>query len=75
MSAIERAALENQIIIMRTLGADCRNGYLRDELREHVRRSVGVLEDFDRDTRIRRAGAARTHKQVYQTSKATGKRK
>lgn len=60
MKDMERAALANQIIIMRTLGADCRNSYLRDQLREHVRMSVDALEVYDRDTRIRRTAAART---------------
>lgn len=64
MKDMERIALVNQIVIMRTLGADARNSYMRDQLREHVRMSVDALALYDRDTRLRRAAADRTRARV-----------
>lgn len=67
--SIERLIVENQLAMMRALGYDASSPFLRDLMRNRVAISERALNDAERDDRIKRDEARRTHAAITRNGK------
>lgn len=71
MISVGQLIVENQLVIMRELGYRCTTQFMRDQLREQVRRSTNMLHGIQRDEGLKREESRRSRKPVRGRKKIT----